>query len=347
MIGLITVMLIIIKCNYMKKFIITESQERLIKEFLDKKFGIPLKNSLLKYKEALAKDHYEEYPFWLENYGREYYDDFTEEDIEEVVDAFYDSTEEEQYNDALVDDGFTNYLYDKYILKRRYYWEDEYDNDDFDDSNEYEGEYNWGDEIYPIMKYKGDLRNHWLLNYTNNADYIANNGFTVANTKISQLPCTTDALHLAKVGDEGYNFAYDAESFDTYVKDIFSYGGFPTTNAVLFQASGIEVYHNGDNENQVIFHNKDAKNIIPIYRENGYWCVKSRLNGKIIHKENFVENKNKKFDYGNHYFKTIERGKRNISPSDDYSFNNLAALNNLVNWVINNFPQYRKHLVRR
>lgn len=320
------------------KYIITESQEKMLKEFLDKKYGIPFKNALLKYREVLARDHFDEYPDYLLNHSM---DDW--KPSEDWIKSFYDADEEEQYEMALCDDDFTSFLYDKYILKKSYCWDFD---DDIDDDNEYENEYRYGDEIYPIMKYKEDIRNHWLLNYTSDAEYIADHGFTIANTNISQLPCTTDMIHPAEVGEEGYNFAYDAEDLETYCKSLFSYGGFPTNGAVLFQASGVKFYHNGDNENQVVFYNKDAKNFIPLYRDDNGWFVKSRLTNKPLYRADYTTNKNDKFDYDNFYSTVYQRNRRPISQFDDYQYRNLSSLNNLVNWIIDNFAQYRKHLVK-
>lgn len=101
----------------------------------------------------------------------------------------------------------------------------------------------------------------------------------------------------------GYNFAYTLSDFPKYAKKSggYKYG----SEAVVFNASGIKVWHYGDEEPQVIFYGNTAKNIIPITSgENTEFAIYSKDN-KILYE------------------------------NDD--------LKNVVYWLIKNFNQYRKN----
>ena len=108
----------------------------------------------------------------------------------------------------------------------------------------------------------------------------------------------------------GYNFAYLLSDFVRYAKGDYSRGsrGYKYGDeAVIFRASGIKVWHHGDQEPQVIFYGNTATNIIPITSgENAEWAI-----------------------YG--------KNRRVLFENDD--------LQRVVNWLINNFDQYRKRLV--
>jgi hypothetical protein len=104
-------------------------------------------------------------------------------------------------------------------------------------------------------------------------------------------------------GRGGYNFAFPANRFNEYQGK--QYG----KECVLFRASGIQVYHYGDEQHQVIFWGKDSRDRIPITAGiNAQWAL----------------------------------------PNDDHDkpvFEN-DDLNIVVNWVVANFPQYRRVLVK-
>ena len=101
----------------------------------------------------------------------------------------------------------------------------------------------------------------------------------------------------------GYNFAFPANNVPN---DATKYG----KNAVMFTASGVQVYHYGDEEDQVIFWGRDARNIIPIYFDhNDYrWNLPGGDNGNPI----FSSEK----------------------------------LDDVIDWVSKNFTQYHRLLVR-
>ena len=105
----------------------------------------------------------------------------------------------------------------------------------------------------------------------------------------------------------GYNFAYDVERYDRYAHSNHGRGFKYGKEAVIFRASGMELWHYGDEEPQVIFYGNTAKSIIPITEgEEHQWAVKSVKTGRSLYE------------------------------NDDFD--------NVVVWVLRNFVQYRKQL---
>lgn len=218
---------------------------------------------------------------------------YADEDTEEV-DMFDNDAELMNWlegNNREVYDAFANYLYDKIINN----------NLPIPDSE------------YPAWSYFDDnpkvVKNQWLIHFTNDADGIAREGFKYGVDDMTKLGLTTHLSDFEKKYG-GYNFAYLLKDFMRYGKGDwrsnrrgFKYG----SEAVLFRASGIELWHHGDQEPQVIFYGKTATNIIPITNGEQYnWAVRNNKNGRI-----FFE-------------------------SDD--------LENVVKWIVKNYDQYRKYL---
>ncbi len=168
-------------------------------------------------------------------------------------------------------------------------------------------------EEYPAWVFFNDkpeiVKNQWLIHFTNDPDGIAKDGFIYGAEEMDKLGLT---VHLSDFDKKygGYNFAYLLNDFKRYGKagrfsrgGEFKYG----KEAVIFRASGLRVYHYGDEEPQVIFYGNTATNIIPIKEgENAKWAIYNNKTGRII-----VEN-------------------------DDLEI--------LTKWVQQNYPQYRKSL---
>ena len=162
------------------------------------------------------------------------------------------------------------------------------------------------DSEYPAWAYFSDnpelIKNQWLIHFTDNANDIAKEGFKYGIDEMEKLGLT---CHLSEFEKKygGYNFAYTLSDFPKYAKKSsgYKYG----KEAVVFNASGIKVWHYGDEEPQVIFYGNTAKNIIPITSgENAEFAIYSKDN-KILYE------------------------------NDD--------LKNVVYWLIKNFNQYRKN----
>jgi hypothetical protein len=144
----------------------------------------------------------------------------------------------------------------------------------------------------------------WLVHFTNSPWYIARDGFEYGHEEEQGLAYTTHKKNRTK--GPGYNFAFKAGSRDASFKaSKKTYG----KEAVMFRCGAIETYHNGDDENQVIFWGPDAKDIVPIYDAGGDWQV--------------IDNRTERPLFTSEIFDTV------------------------VDWVERNFDQYRKALLAR
>jgi hypothetical protein len=167
------------------------------------------------------------------------------------------------------------------------------------------------DSEYPAWSYFDDsptlVKNQWLIHFTDEADSIALNGFKYGVDDMTKLGLTT---HLGDFDKKygGYNFAYTLHDFPRYAQSDgyhdtkYKYG----KEAVVFNASGIKVWHYGDQEPQVIFYGNTAKNIIPITRgDETQWGIRDK-NGNVLYENDKLEK--------------------------------------VVEWLTNNYQQYRKRL---
>ena len=119
-----------------------------------------------------------------------------------------------------------------------------------------------------IYDYNQDVysNNQWLIHFTPNPGEISANGFTKGTQDMEELGVT----HGSQRYEEGYNFAFIADKATNeearYYLGHDGYGNLDdNAGAVMFKADGIEAYHGGDAQDQVIFWGPSARNIIPIY----------------------------------------------------------------------------------
>lgn len=147
------------------------------------------------------------------------------------------------------------------------------------------------------MDFNRIVKNEWCIHFCQDADSIAREGFTGGTEEIDQLAYTNAGKQKRR---EGYDFAYPMYERNI---DFNNYG----EEAVIFQTSGVECDHYGDNERQVIFWGPDAKNFIPIKydREYGCWCLYG-MKGQVL---------------------------KSGDPSE------------ILDWVLTNLPQYRKQIM--
>lgn len=146
-------------------------------------------------------------------------------------------------------------------------------------------------------------RTTWLVHFSDDAYYIATEGFKKGVDDIGRLGLTS---YLSKNEKEygGYNFAFIANSKSAkFAAMTHKYG----SDAVLFQNSGVQAWHFGDEEYQVMYFgpNVNPKNIIYLKNDGGDWAVKSKRTDENL--------------YVGDYEKCVE-------------------------WVIKNYDQYRRHL---
>ena len=153
------------------------------------------------------------------------------------------------------------------------------------------------------------VKNQWLVHGTSRMDgrMMARRGFIKGINDPTKLGLTT-WIQGKKIGD-GYNFAYTPEDFAKYGVDgsEIKYGD---GTFLVFRASGIRCWHDADDEYQVIFHGKTARDIVFVDEVMGTYTIHSK------------------------------DGKPLIQTNAEY--NNDP--NSIVDWVINNYEQYRKSI---
>ena len=165
-----------------------------------------------------------------------------------------------------------------------------------------------GYPTWQYMDFRGYVKNQWLIHFSDNAyDIWHSQTFKYGYDDFTALGLTTFlSKDIKKHG--GYNFAYDTSDYLRYGRSSFRSGEWKYgKEAVLFRASGIKVWHNGDEEPQVVFEGRTAKDIV--YIENtdpGPWGV---TNSKL---------------------------RRPIY---------IGGINDVVVWVEKNFNQYKKVLL--
>lgn len=188
-----------------------------------------------------------------------------EDDVE--VDMFenntYELIEQIYKNDKTTYNEFAEYLYDKI---NNFYLPIE-------------------DQDYPAQAYFNNgakiLKNQQLIHFTNKPKEIANKGFEYGVSDANKLGLTR-YLDISYKLDGGYNFAYVISDIHKYAevrKGLYKYG----TEAVIFRASGIKVWHDGDKEEQVIFQGKNAKDIVPITKGEKYQFAVYNKKGRLLY----------------------------------------------------------------
>lgn len=217
------------------------------------------------------------------------YDDEPDEEVD-MFDNDYDMVEWLSRNNKELYDKFADYLYENIINHTL-------NNNQVADSD------------YPAWSYfygKPEIiKNQWLVHLTDNANDIYRDGFKFGVGEIDKLHLTT---HLSRFDKKygGYNFAYTPWDFSRYAMDgrrgEYKYG----SEAVVFRASGVRVWHSGDEEYQTIFYGGTARDIVPITSgEDKDYAVYGK-NDKILFEDNDLER--------------------------------------VIDWVIDNYDQYRKQL---
>jgi hypothetical protein len=121
------------------------------------------------------------------------------------------------------------------------------------------------------MKFNRIVKNEWCIHFGSDSDSIAKEGFTGGTPDIEHLAYTNAG---AQKTSAGYNFAFLINDRNV---DYNEYGD----EAVIFRTSGVEIYHYGDNQNQVVFWGPNVKSFIPIHQDNGDWVVYGQ-NGQVL-----------------------------------------------------------------
>ena len=247
----------------MRKIVLTEGQVRewMVCEYLDREMMMPLKRLL-----NMSEEEQEEYLiddfYYL---SAEYMDN--QVGLDELG---YDTGEGDNWEigeelSERINNGDLKEYRDGFIRYIKKYLNDNY----------------WETPPFLVMDYIKDIYNSWLIHFTNNPHSISTSGFVFGTGEYNSLAysgCRTGNKY-----GQGYNFAYDVDDFEKYYKYCSKpkYG----EGAVLFRASGIKVWHNGDEETQVIFNGGTVNSVVPIYYNNGEWWIENKSTEMVIRRD--------------------------------------------------------------
>lgn len=225
--------------------------------------------------------------------------------IEEYFNDYGITIDDEKFNEYMEDQEWSeavDWLYrnDKHKFNELSKWMVEYKHDE-------------GQRGYTKLYFDTNpemVKNHWLLHFTDNAYDVFKDGFDFGTYDISELGLTS-----YKKSEKGgtFAFAYDAETTGLRTYGASGYRDFKYgQQVVMFRASGVKVYHNTDEEYQVIFDTRTVKDLIVIektaYNDSDVWAVTDRK-GRPLYK----------------------------TQTDDRD-----QLDNAVKWVIKNYDRYHK-----
>jgi hypothetical protein len=120
-------------------------------------------------------------------------------------------------------------------------------------------------------------RQTWLIHFSDDAGDIAENGFEFGAEDFTQIGLTTHMTDNKRRQGHGWNFALKANDRDVKLASK-KYG----EEAVMFQSAGVEAYHQGDNEQQVVFWGPNVKERFYLQNDGGDWVVKNPLTDKEL-----------------------------------------------------------------
>ena len=132
---------------------------------------------------------------------------------------------------------------------------------------------------YEHLAYEHFVTPQWLIHFTNDAKDISENGFKYGFDDLQGLGLTTWFTEARRKRGPGFNFAYPAEGRGAR-RHEGSYG----SEAVIFWGGGVQGYHMGDAESQIIFWGPSIKTemIFPLYSQGrDEWECRDR-NGRVI-----------------------------------------------------------------
>ena len=137
---------------------------------------------------------------------------------------------------------------------------------------------------YEAMSYNSFVKPTWLVHFTDDPYSIAKEGFQYGHEDTHGLALTTWYTNEARKRHAGYNFAFRVGSRDAR---IVSRGNKYGKHAVVFWGAGVEAYHSGDEEDQIIIWGPSVNTnlIFPVLKEEGSWVVNDWRNDKLLIKD--------------------------------------------------------------
>ena len=119
--------------------------------------------------------------------------------------------------------------------------------------------------LYVTYTYEGDVENDWLIHFTEDDERIE----AILNDKYFHGISNMDYLAVTAAADEwvedGYCFAFDLRNVGYNFKSGYSHYGH---TGILFKSDGVQLYHKGDDEIQVVFIGNQVSNMIPFWYDS-------------------------------------------------------------------------------
>jgi len=137
---------------------------------------------------------------------------------------------------------------------------------------------------YEAMSYNSFVKPTWLVHFTDDPYSIAKEGFQYGHDSTNGLALTTWYTEKARKNGAGYNFAFKVGSRDARICARQNKYG---KHAVVFWGAGVEAYHSGDEEDQIIIWGPSVNTnlIFPVLNEEGSWVVNDWRNDKLLVKD--------------------------------------------------------------
>jgi hypothetical protein len=116
------------------------------------------------------------------------------------------------------------------------------------------------------------VKNTWLTHSTNSDAFgnILHDGFS-KGISVGEEEMLGLSTHFGEIdkSNGGYNFAFDADNCKYVRLSLKRYGD--GAHLILFRASGVQAFHEGDDEYQVIFLGETARDFVFFVQDGGEW----------------------------------------------------------------------------
>lgn len=146
-----------------------------------------------------------------------------------------------------------------------------------------------GEPPWVYLEFKGYVHDAWLVHFSDAADDIFHAGFAygVSPEEPERLGLSTNWRDDVRRSTPGFNFAYTVAD----AKRALRGGGRNPygRHAVVFRADGLLVWHNSDEERQVIFLGSTAHDVTQLYQLDGRWAVGERPGGQPTYAGSFAD----------------------------------------------------------
>ena len=119
--------------------------------------------------------------------------------------------------------------------------------------------------LYVTFTYEGDVVDDWLVHFTSEDESLENILKSQSFHGLSNMKNLPQSAGADEWVEGGYCFAFDLGDIYSNFKNGYSHYG---DKGILFKSSGIKLYHNGDDEIQVIFIGNQVSNLIPFWYDS-------------------------------------------------------------------------------